>query len=154
MLTREDYVDAAENLNNPLDIMNMLEYILFVLRNRYFSGSNSNLDTNWRARRLMSKIISKSRVMPGSLFLTGLTMLGGHDLIGGPFGLVYNGEYEGKTVALKVLNKTRNNVVCHPPQPILSNAFSQFRFKIGFLPTSVDVAISSSRTCTTVFGDI
>ncbi|KAF8339493.1 hypothetical protein F5887DRAFT_460000 [Amanita rubescens] len=63
----------------------------------------------------MSKIISRSPVLPRSLFLTGgLTMPGDRDLIGkGTFGLVFKGEHAGKAVALKALYKTRKNVdVC------------------------------------------
>ena len=128
MLTREDYVDAAEKLNNSSDIKNVLEFILFVLRNRYFSNLDHNVDTNRRARRLMSKIISKSPVMPRSLFLTGLTMPSDRDLIGGGgFGLVFKGEHEGKALALKVLYKTHNNnVVRHLPADPLKCPFLTF----------------------------
>ena len=52
--------------------------------------------------------------MPRSLFLTGLTMPSDRNLIdGGGFGMVFKGEHEGKAIALKVLYKTRNNVVRH-----------------------------------------
>ena len=155
LLTREDYVDAAEKLNNSSDIKNMLEFILFILRNRYFSNPDPNVDTNRRARRLMSKIISKSPVMPRSLFLTGLTMPSDRNLIGGGgFGLVFKGEHEGKALALKVLYKTRNNVVRHLPADLLKCPFLNFVSKSGLLPRSADVAISSSQICTTVFGDL
>ena len=63
--------------------------------------------------------------MPRSLFLTGLTMPGDHDFIGGgTFGLVYKGEHEGRTVGLKVLYKTRYNVVRHPLADPLKSLFS------------------------------
>ena len=128
LLAREDYVDAAEKLNHLSDIMNLLEFTIFVLRNRYFANPDPNVDTNQRARRLMSKIISKSRVMPESLCLTGITIPGNHHL---DVGLVYEGEYEGTAVEIKVLYNARNisNVVRHPHTPILSNPISQFRFK-------------------------
>ena len=126
LLNRQDYVDAAEKLDHPSDIMNMLEFILLVLRTpSSFSNPGPNRDTNRRARRLMSKIISRSSIMPMSLFLTGLTMPGDHDFIGGgTFGLVYKGEHEGRAVALKVPYKTRNNGVCHPPTDLLKSFFS------------------------------
>ena len=115
LLSLDDYVHAAEQLNNPSDVKNMLEFILYVLRNRYFSSRDTNVDTNRRARRLMSKIISRSPALPRSLFLTGLAMPGDRDLIGGGgFGLVFKGEHEGKAVALKVLYKTRKNAVRCP----------------------------------------
>ena len=115
LLAREDYVDAAEKPHHPSDIMNMLDFILFVLCNRYLSSSDPDVDTNRRARQLMSKIISKSCLVPRSLFLMGLPLPSDGDLISGGFGHVYKGEHEGKAVALKALNKNRNYVVCHPP---------------------------------------
>ena len=118
-------MDAAEKLNDYSDIMNMLDFILFVLRNRYFSDPDPNVETNRRARRLMSKIISKSPVIPRSLFLTGLTIPSNRDFVGGGvFGLVYKSEYEGKVVALKGLYKTRNHVVRHVPADPLKYLFS------------------------------
>ena len=145
LLAREDYVDAAEKLNHLSDIMNLLEFTIFVLRNRYFANPDPNVDTNQRARRLMSKIISKSPVMPGSLFLTGLTIPGDDDDIGGGgFGLPFRGEHEGKAVALKLLHKTRHHVV-RPSSPTCRSSLIQFLnfvLKTGLLPTSVDVAIS------------
>ena len=117
LLNRQDYVDAAEKLDHPSDIMNMLEFILLVLRTpSSFSNPGPNRDTNRRARRLMSKIISRSSIMPMSLFLTGLTMPGDRDLIGSEgFGLAFKGEHEGKAVALKVLYNVHHNVVCTSP---------------------------------------
>jgi hypothetical protein len=116
LLSLENYAHAAEQLNSSSDVKNMLELMLFVLRNRYLSNPDTSVDTNRRARRLMSKIISRSPVLPRSLFLTGgLTMPGDRDLIGGGgFGLVFKGEHEGKAVALKVLYKTCNDVVRRP----------------------------------------
>ena len=125
LLACEDYIDAAEKLNHPSDVENILEFILFVLRNRYFSNPDPNADTNRRARRLMSKIVSKSPVIPRSLIITDLTMPSDHGFIGGGgSGLVFKGELEGKAVALKVLHKTRNNVVCHPPTNALKSLLS------------------------------
>ena len=116
LLAREDYVDAAEKLNHLSDIMNLLEFTIFVLRNRYFANPDPNVDTNQRARRLMSKIISKSPVIPRYLFLTGLKMPRNRNLIGlGGFGNIYKNEHEGKPVALKVLVKAHDNIVRHLP---------------------------------------
>lgn len=76
------------------------------------------------------------------------------DLIGGGgFGLVFKGEHEGKAVALKVLYKTRtNNVVRHLPADPLE--VSQCSSKTGFLPGSINVAISSSQIRTTLLGHL
>ena len=73
---------------------------------------------------------------------------------GGGFGLVFKGELEGKAIALKVLYKTRNNVVRHLPADHSEIPFLNLLSKSGFLPRSVDVAISSSQICTTVLGDL
>ena len=106
----------------------MLEFILFVLRNRCFSNPDPTVDTGRRSRHLMSKIISKSPVMPRSLFITSLTMPGS-----GTCGLVYKGEHEGRAVdAIKVLCKTLNNVVRHalagPLKPLFSISFQKQEF--------------------------
>ena len=77
--------------------------MLFVLRNRHLANPDTTVHTTQCARRLIFRIISRSPVLPGSLFLNGLTMLGDRDLIGGGgFGLVFKGEHEGKAVAFKV----------------------------------------------------
>ena len=82
----------------------------------------------------------------------GLKMPGDCDLIGsGMSGLIFKSEHEGRAVALKVLYKTGNNVVRHPP---LSYLFLNFVSKTGFLSRSIDLAISSSQIFTTVFGDL
>ena len=66
-----------------------------------------------------------SPVIPRSLIITGLTMPSDHGFIGGGgSGLVFKGELEGKAVALKVLHKTRNNVVRHPPANPLKSLLS------------------------------
>jgi hypothetical protein len=126
LLTRQDYVHAAEKLNHPSDVKNMLDFILFILPNRCLSNPDPNVDTNRRARRLMFEIMSKSPVMPRSLFLTGLTMPGDHDVIRRSLssGLVSKGEHEGKVVALKGLHKPSDNVVRHPPVDPLKSLFS------------------------------
>jgi len=134
LLSLENYVHAAEQLNNSSDVRNMLELMLFVLRNRYLSNPDTSVDTSRRARRLMSKIISKSPVLPRSLFLTGLTMPGDRDLIGGGgFGLVFKGEHEGKAVALKMLYKTHKSVVRYP-----INLFP-FRRSFRYIKTRISV---------------
>lgn len=70
--------------------------------------------------------------MPRSLFLTGLTIPSDRDRIGGgEFGLVFKGEREGKAVALKVLYKTHNNIVCHPPADPLEISQSRFKHSIS-----------------------
>ena len=110
-----------KKLNKSSDMNSMVEFIFFVLRNRYFSNPDPNVDTNRRARRLMSKIIFKSPVIPRSLFLTRLKIPSDRDIIGGGFRHVFKAEDEGRAVALKVLYQTRNNVVRYPPaDPVIS----------------------------------
>ena len=61
----------------------------------------------------MIKIISKMPVMPSFLFVTGVSMPANREYIGGGgFGHILKGELKGKAVALKVLYKTDNDVVC------------------------------------------
>ena len=62
----------------------------------------------------MIKIISKTPVMPSSLFVTGVSMPAIREYIGeGGFGHILKGESRGKAVALKVLYKTDDDVVCY-----------------------------------------
>jgi hypothetical protein len=77
------------------------------------SGNLLNLYAR-RGRRLMSEIIAKARVMPASLFMTGVrAKTDDRDFIcGGGFGHVFKGELHGKLVALKVLHKHSNIVSC------------------------------------------
>ena len=126
VLSHGDYVHVAEQLNDPSDVKNILELMLFLLLKDYFSSSDTNVDTNRRARRLMSKIISRFPALPRSLLLTGLSMPGDRDSVGeSGFGRVFKSEHEGKTVALKVLQTTAtSDVRC---------SINPFRFRRSFL---------------------
>ncbi len=90
--------------------MNLLEFILHVLRHRYLSNPD---DISQRARRLMFKIISKTPVVPRSFIVTGISMPDKRDYIGrGGYGNVFKGKHCGTVVALKVLYKNdANNLV-------------------------------------------
>ncbi len=132
LLSLEDYINAAEQLNNSLDVKDMLELLLLVIRNRYLY---ENPDIKRRARRLMSKIKSRSPVLPRSLFLMGLAMPGDRDRIGeGASGLVFKGEHEGKAVALKMLYKTHKSVVRYPINLFPFHlSFRYIRIRISFV---------------------
>ena len=109
----KDYVKIAEQLNDASDVNNMLNFILYLVVNGHLSNKNTtSSDANWRARRLMIKVITKTPVVPTSLIVTGVSMPAEHDYIGGGgFGHVYKGELGGTAVALKVLYKSNNSVV-------------------------------------------
>jgi hypothetical protein len=109
----KDYVKIAEQLRDTSDVNNILDFILCLVSNGHLSNQNATLsDANWRARRLMIKVITKMPIIPTSLIVAGVTMPAERDYIGGGgFGHVYKGELGGATVALKVLYKANNNVV-------------------------------------------
>ena len=87
--------------------------MLHLLHERCLSSPDAIIDLNRRARRLMIKIISKMPVMPSFLFVTGVSMPANREYIGGGgFGHILKGELGGEAVALKVLYKTDNDVVC------------------------------------------
>ena len=71
----KDYVKIAEQLNDASDVNNMLNFILYLVVNGHLSNKNTTLsDANWRARRLMVKVITKTPVVPTSLMVTGVSM--------------------------------------------------------------------------------
>lgn len=80
--------------------------MLYLLHSGYISALGAGLEANRRARRFMFKVISKTPVIPKSMFITGVTVKVDVDCIGsGGFGLVFKGELQGKFVALKLLHK-------------------------------------------------
>jgi len=90
--------------------MNLLEFILHVIRHRCLSNQDATMDVSRRARRLMFKIISKTPVVPRSLIVTEVSMPDKRDYIGhGGYGNVFKGEFRGTVVALKVLHKNDAN---------------------------------------------
>ena len=146
----KDYVKIAEQLNDALDVSNMLDFILCLVVNGHLSNTNATLsDANWRARRLMFKVIAKTPVIPTSLIVTGVSMPAEHDYIGGGgFGHVYKGRLGGATVALKILYKINNSVVspsCRCYDVIIDLV------QTGLLSRGIDVGISQAQVCAAVF---
>ena len=108
LLLAEDYANLASQLPNASDIINLLDFILYLL----LHGHLTKLDVNGRARRLMMKIIKTTPVMPRSLFVTGIRMKENREYVGGGgFGRVFKGKLGGEAVAMKLLYKTQNNIV-------------------------------------------
>jgi hypothetical protein len=110
LLSQNDYLEVVAHLSDVSDVQNMVDFVLCLL----CDGHLPNSDANWRAslRRLMFKVMTKTPVMPRSLFVTGVKVKVDRDYIdGGGFGLVFKGELLGKFVALKVLRKADNNIV-------------------------------------------
>lgn len=115
ILSREDYVDLVTRIDNPLDAGKLLDFILDMLLNRRISSwdSTTAADITRRAQRFMLKIISKIPIVPPSLIVTGVSIPVDRNYIGGGgFGRVFRGERGGEVVALKVLYKSENQVVC------------------------------------------
>ena len=94
------------------DVLNFLDFILHLLRDRRLTSQGAITDFDRRARRLMIKIISTNPVIPQSLIVTEVKVPSKRDYIGGgAYGGVCKGELQGKIVALKVLYRANDNVV-------------------------------------------
>ena len=148
-----DYVKIAEQLNDASDVNNMLNFILCLVVNGHLSNPNATLsDANWRARRLMVKVIAKTPVVPTSLIVTGVCMPAEHDCIGGGgFGHVYKGELKGTAVALKLLYKSNNSVVS--PSYRCCDVIVD-SVQIGLLSRGIDVGISQAQVRAAVFRNL
>ena len=109
LLSGQDYLNRATQLDLTSDSQNLLDFILHILRYRLLPNQD---DFNRRARRFMFKIITKTPVIPWSLIMTGVSQPAKQDYIGGGgFGRVYKSELKGEVVALKVLYKSDDNAV-------------------------------------------
>ena len=151
LLFTDDYISVAGQISNASDVINILDLMLYLLRNGHLSNFDAKLDTNSRARRLMMKIITKTPVMPRSLFVTEVSMKSNREYIGGGgFGHVFKGKLGGEAVALKVLYKTHDNIVSDT-----LNSWSHLVYFVqGFLPRSIDVAIPQSQIRITLLRDL
>jgi hypothetical protein len=149
----KDYVKIAEQLSKTSDVNNMLDFILCMVSNGHLSNPNAtSSDTNWRARRLMMKVITKTPVIPISLIVTGVTMPAERDYIGGGgYGHVYKGELGGRTVALKVLYKANNSVVGPSGR---SYYVIVDLVQTGLLSRGIDVGISEAQVRAAVFRNL
>ncbi len=109
LLHREDYVNAAEGLSRAADAKNILDFMLHLLRDHRLPNRDPTLNIDQRARRFMMKVISKIPVIPPSLIVTGVTMTA--SLVGGGFGSVFKGEFQGSAVVLKALHRSDTSIV-------------------------------------------
>ncbi|KAF8324806.1 kinase-like domain-containing protein [Amanita rubescens] len=111
MLYPEDYISVATRLSEISDVLNLLDFILYLLRNRLLSSPDASIDFNRRARRLLFRMISTNPVIPRSLIITEVKVLVEPGYIqDSGFGRVFKGELRGEIVALKALYPTGDNV--------------------------------------------
>ena len=95
-LSKEDGVAVPPMVTHASDVDNLLDFMLYVLRNCSLITPDAKMDLNRRARRVMSKILTKIPVIPRCLFLTGLSVSADR----------VKGVLEGSPVSLKVLHQT------------------------------------------------
>ena len=108
-LSRDDYINVAAELNGTSVITDLVDLMLYLICHGDLSNS---LHANNRARQFMLSIMTRTPVMPKSLFMMEVGPLTNRALINvGRFGLVFKTELWGKLVALKVLHRTYNNTV-------------------------------------------
>ncbi|KAF8737311.1 hypothetical protein AX14_013087 [Amanita brunnescens Koide BX004] len=98
-------ITAADPTTTP-DVGLSLEFLLDLLCKNSFANSGVQ-GANQKARKLLFKLITMTNVIPRSLFITDVRPYQSAFDRGG-FAGVYKGEYKGRLVALKVLNKVRN----------------------------------------------
>ncbi|KAF8325734.1 kinase-like domain-containing protein [Amanita rubescens] len=110
LLSSEDYVSVTDDLNKASDVQNLLDFMLHLLRDHRLPHQDPTVIIDQRARRFMMKVISKVPVMPPSLIVTGVRIPANRSYLHGGFGSVFKGEFQGSTVALRVLHKTGNNI--------------------------------------------
>ncbi|KAF8338652.1 kinase-like domain-containing protein [Amanita rubescens] len=132
LLYPEDYISVATRLGNSSDVLNLLDFILHLLRARLLTSPDATTDFNRRARRFMFKIISTNPVIPRSLILTEVKVPAKRDYVGGgAFGGVCKGELRGEIVALKVLYRIGDNVAFY--REALMWAMLKHEFVLSFL---------------------
>ena len=151
----KDYVKIAEQLSDTSDVNNILDFILCLVCDGHLSKPHTTLsDPNWRARRLMIKVVTKTPVIPMSSIVTGVSMPAERDYIGGGgFGRVYKGELGGTAVALKVLYKANNSVVssscCYYDVDVVVDPV-----QTGLLSRGIDVGLSQAQVRASVFRNL
>lgn len=109
LLSRKDDANLLAQLRDSSDLNDLMDFMLFLLRNDNWSNLYGSVDDNRRAREFMLNVIAKTSVMPRSLFLTEVRVETNRDYISGHFGLVFKGELQGMVIALKVLYKDKGH---------------------------------------------
>ena len=126
-LFTRNYANVTSQLIDNSDVENLLDFILYLLGNGRLSNPDTPDDANRRARRLMFKIVTKSPIIPRSLYVTGVNAKVDRDYINhGGFGFVFKGDLRGAPVALKALYKMNRNYV-----GLLSILESVCRFRLS-----------------------
>jgi hypothetical protein len=145
LLSKDESVDISANLTRTSDVDILLSFMLHTLRNRSLLNLDATMDANRRARRSMSKIITKMPVVPRSLFLIGVAVSTGDHIDEERPGHIVKGDLQGSPVALKVSCKGRhNNVVSRLS---VSPWHLSISFHAEYMSRCVDVAVSIMSFC-------
>jgi len=87
-------------------------------------------DGNRKARTLIFKLVTETNITPKSLFITDVKIDNEGAINIGGFGRVFKGEYKGKAVALKLMDKGLKDVSVklfffHDPDSFVKGKFNQ-----------------------------
>ncbi|KAF8351814.1 kinase-like domain-containing protein [Amanita rubescens] len=135
LLDLSEFDSITSQLTTVPDVELLLDFILHLLRNHMLSNSGTS-NANWKARKLMFKLLSTITVIPKSLFITGVKAepyLGAIGVSG--FGRVFRGEYNGQSVALKLADGGRkdDSLIKHLVQEALAWRSLSHRFILPLL---------------------
>ncbi|KAF8689674.1 hypothetical protein AX14_003217 [Amanita brunnescens Koide BX004] len=96
--------NTSSELGTTADVEPLLDFLLNLLRNNGFANSGIG-GANHKARKLLFKVITMTKVIPRSLFITDVRIISWYPMPMGGLGSVFKGEYEGQVVAIKVLDR-------------------------------------------------
>ncbi|KAF8631111.1 hypothetical protein AX17_005156 [Amanita inopinata Kibby_2008] len=104
----KNYINLGLQIVDLEDIEKLLDFLVHLLHNNILSAVIP--DANRRARRLMLKLLTRTVIIPKSLYLPNVSMEIPDYVARGGFANIFVGNYNGARVALKRLHNVRDDV--------------------------------------------